>query len=439
MPISIRKIFLWLLAYLGLVLLPLAVAMLGSRPAARELLVEAGAMLGLLGLGVLAGQVLTSGRHRWFAAGVGQDNLLQFHRRTGVFGWLLILAHPALLMLGDSAFLAWLDPREDLLRALMMLGLLLSVSVLAVTSLWRVSFALQYEHWRAIHAALSLLVVAGGLGHALMGAHHTAGLATQLLLVGVIGVPLALLLEARLWRPWRLRKRPWRIVEIEQRRAECTRLLLHADGHAGMNFRAGQYAWLTIGDTPFSLQQHPFSMASSPHDPTRLEFIAKQLGDFTRSLPDIEPGTRAFVEGPYGVFSMAVNANRRAVFIVGGIGITPILSMLRACRERGHSQPMWLLYGNQDESEIVAREWVEGLAGELPLALVHVLMEPGDDWSGATGYIDAELLERELPPDADDIDYFVCGPEPLMNLVEPALIARGVDAARLYSERFNLV
>lgn len=439
MPVSSRKICAWLLAYLGLALLPMAVTMLSSRPPPRELLVEAGAMLGLLGLGVLTGQLVISGRHRWFATGVGQDNLLQFHRRTGVLGWLLVLAHPTLLMLGDRAFLAWLDPREDLLRAMMMLGLLLGVSVLVVTSLWRVALGLQCEIWRAVHATLSLLVVAGGLGHALMGARHTAGLPTQLLLLGIVAVPLALLLETRLWRPWRLRQRPWTIIEIEQRSADTTRLLLRADGHAGLNFRAGQYAWLTVGNTPFSLQQHPFSMASSPSDPTKLEFIAKELGDFTGTLSDIEPGTRAFVEGPYGVFAIDVAANRRAVFIVGGIGITPILSMLRACREGGHSEPMWLLYGNQDESEIVAREVVEELADELPLTLVHVLLEPGDDWRGATGYIDAGLLERTLPPDADDIDYFVCGPKPLMDQAESALRSRGADMLRLHSERFDLV
>lgn len=439
MPISSLRVVAWLLAYMGLALLPLAVAMLGSRPPPRSLLVESGAMLGLLGLGVLAGQLVISGRHRWFAAGVGQDNLLQFHRRTGVFGWALVLAHPTLLMLGDSRFLAWLDPREDALRAITMLVLVLAISTLAVTSLWRASLGLRYETWRTLHAALSLLVVAGGLGHALMGAHHTAGLPAQLLLVGVVGVPLALLLETRLWRPWRLRRRPWRIVEIEERRAQSTRLVLRADGHPGLDFRAGQYAWLTVGDTPFSLQQHPFSMASTPADPTRVEFIAKRVGDFTRSLPDIQPGTRAFVEGPYGVFSIDVEANRRAVFIAGGIGITPILSMLRACREQGHSQPMWLLYGNQDEASIIAREALEELARDLPLTLVHVLAEPSGGWDGACGYIDADRLQATLPPDAGDIDYFVCGPEPLMDQVEPALKARGVDTLRLHSERFDLV
>jgi predicted ferric reductase len=439
MPNSTLRIAAWLLAYLGVALLPLTVAMLGTRPPPRGLMVETGAMLGLLGLGVLAAQLVISGRHRWFAAGTGQDNLLQFHRRTGTFGWLLVLAHPTLLMLGDAQYLAWLDPREGAMRSAAMIVLVLSATVLVVSSLWREPLRLQYETWRTLHAALSLIVVAGGLGHALMGAHHTAGLPTQLALVVVVGVPLALLLEARVSRPWRLRRRPWRVLEVEPRRAQSTRIVLGADGHPGMAFRPGQYAWLTLGDTPFSLQQHPFSMSSSPTDPARLEFLVKLAGDFTGTLPDTEPGTTAFLEGPYGVFVMDVEANRRAVFVAGGIGITPILSMSRACRDHGHSQPMWLLYGNEDEDSIVAREAVESLAAALSLTLVHVLADPSGDWKGERGYIDTDLLERVLPPDAADIDYFICGPEPLMDKVEPAMKSRGIDTRRVHSERFDLV
>lgn len=441
MPITPLKLFAWLLAWMALCLLPLCAVWLGERPPPRGLLVESGAMLGMLGLGMLAMQCVLTGRHRWFARGVGQDNLLQFHRRTGVAAWVIVLMHPALLMAGEPAFLAWLDPTEDALRAAGVGCLALATTTLIVSSLWRVSLKLRYETWRTAHAVLSLFVVAGGLGHALMGQHHTAGLAAQLLLVVVVGVPLALLLEARLYRPLRLARRPWRVVAVEDCRAKSTRLVLEADDHDGLAFRPGQYAWLTLGDSPYALQQNPFSMASAPTDPRRVEFIAKQVGDFTGSLPDVEPGTRAFLEGPYGIFSMDVVARRRAVFVAGGIGITPILSMLRACRDRGHAQPMWLVYGNQDEGDIIARDTLEALAATLPLTIVHVLsdVDDADDWDGETGYIDGDLLDRHLPADADDIDYFVCGPKPLMDKVEPALRARGADALRLYSERFDLV
>lgn len=439
MPIKPITIACWLFCYLGIATLPLLIAMGIARPEPRNLLVEMGSMLGLLGLGMLATQLIISGRHRWFASGVGQDNLLQFHRRTGIAAWLFILAHPVLLMLGDRQFLAWLDPTEDALRASGVIALALALTALIISSIWRMELGLQYETWRTLHASLSLFVVAGGLGHALMGQHHTAGLLTQILLVGVISIPLLLLLESRFWRPYRLKKRPWRVVESEETRADSTDLILVADGHRGMTFKPGQFAWLTLGHSPFSIQQHPFSMASSASQPGQLEFVIKEAGDFTRYLSTVKPGETAFLEGPYGVFTMDPTIQRRAVFIVGGIGITPILSMIRSRLDAQNHTPMWLIYANKSEQEIIMRDTLEAFTQKLPLTVTHVLSDPSDDWMGESGYVDGDLLDEYLPEDAEDIDYFVCGPPPMMDLVEPELKKRGVETRRLYSERFNLV
>ena len=94
---------------------------------------------------------------------------------------------------------------------------------------------------------------------------------------------------------------------------------------------------------------------------------------------------------------------------------------------------------NNEQGDIIFRNEIESLAHTLSLRVVHVLLEPPAGWQGETGFVDEALLDRVLPPDAADIDYFVCGPPPMMNLVEPALRARGVTADRLHSERFELV
>ncbi len=436
---GLGKTLAWLLVYIALALAPMLIALSGERPAPRSLLVEIGAMFGLLGLGVLAMQLVMSGRHRWFAPGFGQDNLLQFHRQSGQFAWLLVLAHPLTLIVGDRDFLDYLDPREDLLRALAQIFVLIAATTLLVTSLWRLALGLSYEVWRTLHATLSLLIVAIGLGHALLVDHYSAGMATKIALLLVIALPLLLLLESRLLRPWRLKHRPWRLVEREPLPGESIRLVLEAEGHRGMHFKPGQYAWLTLGGSPFSLQQHPFSMASPASQADRLEFFAKQSGDFTRSLSDVETGTRAWLEGPYGVFTMNLGAGRRTVFIAGGIGITPVLSMLRSCAEQGCKQPMWLIYANDGEDEITLGEELDVLSDRLSLTVTHVLKEPPDGWQGETGLVDGDLLARTLPEDGADIDYFVCGPKPMMDKVEPALRQRGVSVRRLHSERFDLV
>jgi len=434
-----RRLALWLLAWMAAALLPMAIALAGEPPAVRGRIVETGAMLGLLGLGVLAAQALTSGRQRWFARGLGQDDVLQFHRQTGLLGWGLVLAHPLTMFLGDARFLDYLDPREDWLRATSLWCALLAATWLTATSLWRLSFGLQYEHWRALHGALALLVVAIGLGHALMVGHYTAPMWKKAALAVGVGASIYAVLENRVLRPRRLARRPWTVQSVRTARDGSHVLRLLPSGHPGLAFRPGQYAWITIGETPWRLQQHPFSISSSADDRT-LEFTIKPLGDFTGRVGALTPGMRAFVEGPYGEFAyLPSRCPRGAVFIAGGVGITPIMSMLRTARDRRASAPLWLLYGNPGWDDVLFRDELEALAQALPLTVIHVLEAPPDGWTGETGHIDGNLLDRRLPRDLPQLPVYVCGPEALANAVEPELIARGVPSDRLYSERFNLV
>ncbi|MCC5812697.1 MAG: ferric reductase-like transmembrane domain-containing protein [Ectothiorhodospiraceae bacterium] len=434
-----RSTIKWLSIYVFLTLLPLGIALANPPAEARGFWVEAGALLGLLGLGVLAMQLVISGRHRWFAPEVGLDNTLQFHRRIGTFALLLVLAHPVTLMLADPGFLAYLDPRDETLRAVSLSALVAATAVLVVSSLWRVSVGLSYEWWRALHGALSLFIVAGGLGHALMVDHYTSGLLTKALLVAVILVPLLLLLDSRLFRLLRMRRRPWRVAAVEPERGDSTTLVLEADGHRGMPFLPGQFFWVTLGETPFSLQQHPFSFASSASSSERFAFTSKALGDFSRRLPEVEPGTRAWVEGPYGAFVPRPAESDALVLLAGGVGITPIMSMLRTYRQQGISTPLYLVYANDVWEDVLFREELDDMAGELPLTLVHVLSDPPSAWNGERGYVDTGLLRRQLPVDGQGVSYFICGPEPMMNAAEQALISLGVAPARIYSDRFDLV
>ena len=144
-------------------------------------------MLGLLGLGMLATQLVASGRQRWVAAGVGQDNLLQFHRRTGLVAWILVLSHPLLLMVGDPGFVAWIDPRVDLLRAGTLAGLVVALSALIISSLWREPLGLQYETWHPRHECFSGK-------NTLMKANLALGTIPFLLFIGlVVAMPLVAL------------------------------------------------------------------------------------------------------------------------------------------------------------------------------------------------------------------------------------------------------
>jgi predicted ferric reductase len=433
------RIVMWSLIYLLVTLLPLGVAMLRATPAGRGFLIEFGVGRGIIGFAMLVVQFFTTARFQWVAPYFGSDAKVQFHRDTGILAMALLLAHPIVLFLADARYLEFLNSRVNLPRALFLSLATTALILLIVLPLWRLSLRMSYEWWRLTHGLLAVAVVVVGLAHALQVGHYVAGIGKQAVWVVGTGIAVGLWAYTRLVKPLQMRRRPYRVVTVREDSPEVYSLTLEPDGHAGMKYRAGQYAWLTLGETPLTLQQHPFSFISSEATLERIEFGIKDLGDFTGTIKDVPPGTRAFLEGPFGSFMLDPEAEG-AVFVMGGIGITPALSMLRTCRDRGDQRPLLLIYANNRWEEIPFRRELEALRAQLDLEIVHVLSEPPEGWKGESGYVTEEMLARHLADRREmDLQYFVCGPPPMMEMVEQGLVAQGVPLSRLYSERFDLV
>jgi predicted ferric reductase len=438
MKYGLPQALFWILGFLVLAMLPAAVGMTGELPPGRGFWIELGSLLGFLGLGVLSLQCVTTGRFRWFAAGFGFDNLLLFHKQMGVFALVLVLAHPAILIAADPVFLEYFDPRVKFFRAVALAFVTAASLVLIATSLWRVTLRLSYERWRLLHGFLSLAVLFLGLGHVLMVDHYGEPLWKKGAWILMVGPAMYLVVHSRVVRPWLMRRHPYRIVEGRPQRNDSWTLVIEPEGHEGLRFRAGQFLWITVGDSPYSMQQHPFSIASSPTD-RRIELTVKNLGDFTGWVKNLKPGTRAWLEGPYGCFHRSPTESEGAVLIAGGVGVTPIMSMLRDARDRGDRSPLILFDGNTAWEDVMFREEIAEMAEQMNLKVVHVLTEPPDHWEGETGYIDEELLDRHLPQDREKYEYFICGPGPLLDLIEPILRKMKVPARAIHTERFDMV
>ena len=123
--------------------------------------------------------------------------------------------------------------------------------------------------------------------------------------VGIALIALWLLIYVRLVKPLFMVKKPYLVEEVIPERGNVWTLALRPHGHAGMQFQPGQFAWITLGISPFRMREHPFSMSSSAVSPERLEFGIKALGDFTNQIKNVKPGTKAYLDGPYGVFTTA--------------------------------------------------------------------------------------------------------------------------------------
>jgi predicted ferric reductase len=164
----------------------------------------------------------------------------------------------------------------------------------------------------------------------------------------------------------------------------------------------------------------------------------RNLGDFTSGIHTIPPGRRVYLDGPYGAFTIGNPADMH-VLVAGGIGITPMMSMIRTLADESDARPVILLYGSKDWQSITFREELEELKGSLNLTIVHVLADPPAGWTGEHGFITAEMFKRHLPTPYADHEYFICGPGIMMDAIERALGELNVPMLKYHSERYAFV
>jgi predicted ferric reductase len=436
MKYSYRKGFLWLFIFLLLALIPLGIALAGNVPAYRTFWQEFAVGLGFIALALFGLQFLFSGRFDWVAPSYGMDNIIQYHREIGILAFVCIMAHPLTLLIAEPQFLSYFDPRVNLMRAIALTYVTLAILAILLTSIWRSAFGLSYEKWRLLHGFLALSIVFVGVVHSIQVSHYLEPLWKKIALAAVMACFMYLAIHTRIIRPWLNRKRPYEVLRVSDERGECFSLTLKPIGHRRLQFQPGQFAWITIHDTPFTLQQHPFSIASSAGDET-ISFTSKILGDFTATWQHIKPGTRAFLEGPFGSF--IPSRTHHLFFIMGGIGVTPCMSILRTMRDEKDPRKVILMYANASWEEVTFREELEDISRNIQLRVVHLLEEAPVDWHGEKGLLTEEMLNKYLPEDLGNWMFFICGPGPLMDIAEIGLRNKGVDWRLVFSERFEIV
>jgi predicted ferric reductase len=360
---------------------------------------------------------------------------LQFHRQIGYVGLAFVLVHFAISAQWDALTLS--NALHAPLLVWFGMAALLALVVLIATSVWRQSLRLSYEAWHVAHAALALVLVVGALLHILFVDEYVSSLWKQILWGLMSAAFVGLLVWVRLLKPRRALARPWRLERVVAERGDTTSLVLKPPA-TDFRFDPGQFAWFAIGRSPFSITQHPFSFASSA-ERDEVELAVKALGDFTSRVTELEPGTTVYVDGPHGVFSIDQDEGPGFGLIAGGVGIAGLISMLRTMADRRDVRPALLFYANREWDGVAFREELERLKDGLDLTVVHVLERPPEDWAGETGYLTADVLARHLPPGYHRFQYFICGPDPMMDAAEASLIGLGVPSERVHTERFDMV
>uniref|UniRef100_UPI0040563CDE ferredoxin--NADP reductase n=1 Tax=Candidatus Electronema sp. TaxID=2698783 RepID=UPI0040563CDE len=199
----------------------------------------------------------------------------------------------------------------------------------------------------------------------------------------------------------------------------------------GFSFAAGQY--MLLWPEPGGSLAHPLSFSNGPQDDF-LEFTKRMTGSaYCQALESLQRGGSVTAKGPLGSFS-AESGSGKIVCIAGGIGITPIRSILADMAQRLDPRPVTLIYGNLNESDIAFAVELDGLA--LPnFRLVHVLQKPDGSLKAHTGLISAEIIRSEIPELATST-FLISGPPVMVKAVEAQLASLGIGPEQIRTDRF---
>ncbi len=434
-----RRGAVWIILYLFFVLAPLFALLAGSLPPARDFWTEFSVAIGYAGLAMMGLQFGLTARFRYVTEPWGEDVIYHFHRQISLIAVGLVIAHPLILFVVRPELLVLLNSITAPWRARFAALSVYSLIALVVMALWRVQLKIRYETWHITHIVLAIIAVTAGLLHMVGWSFYLVDPWKRALWIGLTIFWIVLLLYVRIVKPLFMLRRPYRVSEVRAERGDTSTLVLHPDGHPGFRFKPGQFGWLTVWGSPFKITGHPFSFSSSAAvTDGRVEMTIRNLGDFTSEIHKVPVGRRVYLDGPYGTFAIGNPADMH-VLIAGGVGITPMVSMIRTLADRDDKRPVILLYSSKDWESITFREELEVLKARLNLTVIHVLRDPPAGWTGEHGYITAEMFKRHLPPPYADHEYFICGANVMMDAIEKALGEMNVPLSKYHSERYNFV
>lgn len=429
----------WITLYVLLVAFPLLALLLGSGSPGGGFAWDFAMAIAFGGLAIMGLQFVLTARFRRASAPFGVDIIYFFHRWAAIGGLVLIGAHYLILRI---AYASALGPASPLAASAHMTAGRISLGlfvVLTVTSIWRKALGTNYDTWRVLHGLMALVAVVLAIWHIQGVGHYTRAPWRGAVWLSYTAFWVLVLGYIRMIKPLRLLRNPYRVIGVQQETASAWTVTLTPEQPPVLAFRPGQFAWLTLGASPFQAQEHPFSFSGSAEDSHALRFTIKELGDFTRTIKHVKFGEIAYVDGPHGVFTTDFYPEAPGfVFVAGGVGIAPIMSMLRSLADRGDIRPLYLLYGNPTWDAVLFRDELETLKGRLKLTVVHTLDEPPSGWSGATGFVTEKLLRATIPPGTADHVCFLCGPKAMTDSVSECLRRLHYPLHRIHFELFEM-
>jgi glycine betaine catabolism B len=389
----------------------------------------------------------------------GLNWLYHFRRRLGLCAFFYALAHFSIFFVLDRALNVRDTFSEMVKRPYLIVGSvgLLAMLPLAATSTNYMIKRLGPKRWRALHRLAYVAALAGVVHFYMLVKSDIRLPVTFGCVVGILlGYRVADFLVRRLRTPalspgglppaaapdsarWNGQLRVARIVQ-ETPDVRTFRLVPADAGAFPFAYLPGQYLTLALQIAGRTVWRS-YTIASAPTSSGYCEVTIKReaAGLGSRHMHDVvQEGDTLSVAAPAGRFTFTGVGADHVALLAAGVGITPLMSILRYLTEQSWSGQIYLVYSNKTERDIIFRAELEALQRRFPNVHLTLTLTRADgaDWRGATGRIDAQLLTRAIP-DVTSIPFYLCGPAQMLTATLDLLRQLGVAAPLIHTESFG--
>jgi predicted ferric reductase len=396
----------------------------------------------LAGFSLLTLQCVLSSRIKAVSLYFGLDMVIGFHRFMGMVAGVLILLHPLALALGsgNGSLLFSLSVRWYIWVGR---GLLLYMAGFVLIAVFRAALRIEFQKWLTMHTYGAPLIIITAFIHSWVAGSDMRFGAVRIVWILFAATALGIIANHLILRPLLLRRKPYRVSSVIQEAKGVWTIEMKPAGTANIPpYLPGQFQFLTLkraGSLP--KEEHPFTISSSPANTESLCSSIKESGDYTATIGKTKVGDTAFIQPGFGRFSYLLHPEEKElVFIAGGIGITPLMSMIRYMHDTGSDRAVTLLYANNTAEDIAFKNELDEIAGSAApkCTVVHFLKHPPDNWNGEQGYITGEKIRHYCGDRLDRVAFYLCGPPPMIEKIGAALAEMNISKNRIHYEKFSL-
>ena len=407
-------------------------------------------VLGALAYTWLMAQLVLSARIPFIERHFGLDRLLRLHALTPLLAILLALIHKFMM---EALF------QESLKTQLGSAGLLLLIAVSLLAMLFLGGMAerfipplaklrktlsdkkgFDYGFQRIIHmfSPVGALII---FIHVMLSSSVTYSVPVRLVYLLYFVSAAGSWLWHKLIRPAHRRRHAYTVREVRMENGDIRTLRLTPPEGSRFRHREGQFGFIRFLTGNVSREPHPFSFSDMQDDHGTLTMTIKALGDYTRTIHNANPGDKVAVDGPYGRFTPSLHGQGKLVLLAGGIGITPMMSILSHLRNTDPTRHVLLVWGINRAEDMFRLDFFSDLQAHMSNLLFVPVIFRDSAYGGEKGVLDRERLERLTRAhgfDDGDTGYWLCGPAPMMHMARQALKGMGIPSERIYDEMFSL-